>query len=65
MAAKQQVYQQQFNHKLVGKRVKVATTCGVILGTVERVVRSASYGELAKLEGRIELWRVRDLTVLA
>lgn len=48
-----ELYPQQYEHRLVGKRVKVEGARGqvVISGTVERVMRSPRFGELAVLEG--------------
>ncbi len=62
MKTHRETYPEQYTHPLVGKevRIKISTTTG----TVDRVVTSAQFGQLAHLTGSDVFWAVSDCEVI-
>jgi len=64
MKTHREQYPEQYRHPMVGRRVRVLRVDGstAAAGTVERVVRSERWGELAEFEDQGgTFWRVGDL----
>lgn len=51
-------FPEQYTHRLCGHRVRVPADATIEPFTVERVVRSARFGELVPIPGRKDLYAV-------